>query len=88
MVARKKQGALTDAEKPVVKALLAKSWRNQDIQALVNIGREATVNSARITEIKKDCAIVAASDEEVEFFRIKKNSYDPRRALIYSIMSV
>jgi len=28
MVARNKQGALTDAEKPIVKALLAKGWRN------------------------------------------------------------
>ncbi len=74
MVARNKNGALTDEEKPIVKALLAKGWRNQDIQALVNIGREATINSARI-------AIIAASDEEVEFFKIKKNSYDPRTGL-------
>lgn len=81
MVARNKNGALTDEEKPIVKALLAKGWRNQDIQALVNIGREATINSARITETKKDAAIIAASDEEVEFFKIKKNSYDPRTGL-------
>lgn len=81
MVARNKNGALTDEEKPIVKALLAKGWRNQDIQALVNIGREATINSARITETKKDAAIIAASDEEVEFFKIEKNSYDPRTGL-------
>lgn len=81
MVARNKNGALTDEEKPIVKALLAKGWRNQDIQALVNIGREATINSARITETKKDAAIIAASVEEVEFFKIKKNSYDPRTGL-------
>lgn len=68
MVARNKQGALTNEEKPIVKALLAKGWRNQDIQALVNIGREATINGARITGVKQDAAIVAASDEEVEFF--------------------
>ena len=49
MVARKKQGGLTEEEKPIVKALLAKGWRNQDIQALVNTGREATINSGRIT---------------------------------------
>lgn len=81
MVARNKQGALTDAEKPIVKALLAKGWRNQDIQALVNIGREATINSARITGVKQDATIAAASDEEVAFFQIKKNSYDLKTGL-------
>ncbi len=81
MVARKRQGGLTEEEKPVVKALLAKGWRNQDIQALVNIGREATVNSARITGVKQDAAIVTASDEEVEYFQIKKGSYDPKTGL-------
>ena len=49
MVARNKEGALTDEEKSIVKALLAKGWRNQDIQALVNVGRAATINSARIS---------------------------------------
>jgi hypothetical protein len=81
MVARNKQGALTGEERPIVKALLAKGWRNQDIQALVNIGREATINGARITGVKQDATIVAASDEEVEFFRIRKDSYDPRTGL-------
>lgn len=81
MVARNKQGALTDAEKPIVKALLAKGWRNQDIQALVNIGRQATINSGRITEAKKDTGIVAASDEEVAFFQIRKSSYDLKTGL-------
>ncbi|MGA1808510.1 DUF3644 domain-containing protein [Sphingobium sp. WW5] len=81
MVARKKQGALTDTEKPIVKALLAKGWRNQDIQALVNVGREATINSARITEAKNDPAIIAANDEELEFYKIKKDSYDTKTGL-------
>lgn len=81
MVRRNKQGALTDDEKPIVKALLAKGWRNQDIQALVNIGREATINSARITEAKNDPTVAAASDEQVEFYQIKKNSYDPQTGL-------
>lgn len=81
MVARKKQGGLTEKEKPIVKALLAKGWRNQDIQALVNTGREATINSARITGVKQDAAIVAASDEEIEFFKIKKASFDPKTGL-------
>jgi len=81
MVARKKQGGLTEEEKPIVKALLAKGWRNQDIQALVNTGREATINSGRITGVKQDAAIVAASDEEIEFFKIKKASFDPKTGL-------
>jgi len=81
MVARNKEGALTDEEKPIVKALLAKGWRNQDIQALLNIGREATINSGRITEAKKDATIVAATDDEVEFFKIRKDSYDPKTGL-------
>lgn len=81
MVARKKQGGLTEEEKPIVKALLAKGWRNQDIQALVNTGREATINSGRITGAKQDAAIVAASDEEIEFFKIKKASFDPKTGL-------
>lgn len=81
MVTRNKKGALTDAEKPIVKALLAKGWRNQDIQALVNIGREATINSARVTDVKQDATIVAASDEELDFFHIKKKSYDLKTGL-------
>lgn len=81
MVGRKREGALTAEEKPVVKALVAKGWRNQDIQALVNIGREATINSARITEAKNDAAVAAASDEEVEFYQIRKDAYDPKTGL-------
>lgn len=80
-IARSKQGALKNDEKPIVKALLSKGWRNQDIQALVNIGRDATINSARITETKKDDRIVSASDDEVEFFQIKKKSYDHKTGL-------
>lgn len=81
MVTRNKQGSLTELEKRVIKALLSKGWRNQDIQALVNIGREATINSARITEVKNLATITVASDDEVEFFEIKKKSYDPRTGL-------
>lgn len=81
MAGRKREGALTADEKPVVKALVAKGWRNQDIQALVNIGRDATINSARITEAKNDDAIDVAEDDEVEFFQIRKNSYDPKTGL-------
>ncbi len=34
--------------------LRPKGWRDQDIQALVNIDRPATGNSARITKMKKN----------------------------------
>ena len=81
MVLRKAQGALKNDEKRIVKALLAKGWRNQDIQALLNIGREATINSARITEVKVNAAQRVASDEEVAFFQIRKNSYDQKTGL-------
>ena len=81
MIERKREGALTKEEKKIVKALLGKGSRNQDIQALVNIGRPATINSARITEVKKDQNQKAASDTEVAFFEIKKSSFDPKTGL-------
>lgn len=81
MVGRKREGALSKDEKKIVKALLGKGWRNQDIQALLNIGRLATVNSARITEVKKDANQKPASDDEVAFFQIKRRSYDPKTGL-------
>lgn len=81
MVSRKREGALTKEEKRIVKALLLKGWRNQDIQALVNVGRSATINSARITGVKKDENQKAASDEEVAFFKTKKRSFDPQTGL-------
>jgi hypothetical protein len=81
MAERNREGALTADEKSIVKALLKNGWRNQDIQALVNVGRGATINSGRITETKKDGSIVTASDEEVEFFQIRKSSYDQKTGL-------
>jgi hypothetical protein len=78
---RKPEGRLTAPEAEVVKALLAKGWRNQDIQALVNVGRPATVNSARITEVKQKASIKPASAELVDFFIVKKQSFDPKTGL-------
>jgi hypothetical protein len=48
MAGRKREGALSKDEKKIVKALLGKGWRNQDIQALLNIGRGATVITQRV----------------------------------------
>ena len=78
---RNPEGALTEAEKPIVKALLAEGWRNQDIQALLNIGRDATINSGRITEVKQNDKIVPASAKDLEFFKAKKQAYDPKTGL-------
>lgn len=77
VVARQRDGALTAEEKRAVKALLAEGMRNQDIQDLVNRGRRATINSARITEVKHDDAQKAASEEDLELFKIKRKLYDP-----------
>lgn len=81
MAGRKREGTLSAEEKRIVKALLKKGWRNQDIQALVNILRAATINSARVTEVKKNDRQRAASDDEVEFYLLKKKSYDQRTGL-------
>jgi hypothetical protein len=69
--------ALTDEEKRVVKALLINGMRNQDIHALINYERSATVNFGRITGVGKNDSIAPASPEEVAFFRRKKHSFDP-----------
>lgn len=78
---KKKDVSLTDDEKRIVKALLTKGWRNQDIQALINTGRKATINSGRITGVKKNSDQEVASDDEVAFFQIRKRSYDPQTGL-------
>jgi hypothetical protein len=78
---RRKEGALTADEKRVVKALIARGWRLQDIQALVNHHRGATINSARLTEVKQDKHVTPASDDQVAFYQLKKRSYDPATGL-------
>lgn len=67
-IRRHKEGALSDEEKRVAKALLEEEWRNQDIVALFNVGREHSINSARITEVKQDDKQEIASKEDVEAF--------------------
>ncbi len=77
MAKRLKEGSLTKDEKRAVKAMLAEDMRNQDIQDLVNRGRNATINSARITEVKSDDSQEAATSDELELFKLKKTLYDP-----------
>ena len=76
MAIRRREGGLKGDEKRIVKALLAEGMRNQDIQALVNTGRSATINSARIAGVKKDGNIKPATADEVSFYKKKKQSYD------------
>lgn len=68
--------ALTSLEKSVIKALLNDGWRNQDIHALVNTGRAASVNFGRITTVKLDGGVLPASTAEVTAFRRKKLLFD------------
>lgn len=78
MSVKHKSGGLTPEERRIVKALLNKRWRNQDIQALINSGgRKTTVNSGRITGVKQDLAAEPASDAEVDAYVTRKQSYDP-----------
>jgi hypothetical protein len=81
MAILKKEGGLTANEKRVVKKLLERKWRNQDIQALINLGRKATVNSGRVTGVKHDPKQSQCSDAEVERFIRIKHSYDPKTGL-------
>lgn len=74
-------GALTVEEQQVAKRLLMDGWRNQDIQALVNHGRRATINSARITAVKKNNEILPATDQQLVRFKASKKSYDPKTGL-------
>ncbi len=73
----KKPTTLTDEEKRVAKALLADGMRNQDIHALINYERPATVNFGRIAGVKSNNKISPASPEEVAFYKRKKQSFDP-----------
>jgi hypothetical protein len=72
MAVRSREGGLKAEEKRIVKALLADGMRNQDIQALINTGRGATINSARITGVKNDTTIKPANAEEVSYYKKRK----------------
>lgn len=78
---KKPQGTLTSDERRIVKALLSEGWRNQDIQNLVNVGRQTTINSGRITEVKQNDSQEKASNDELAFYLKKKRSFDFRTGL-------
>lgn len=81
MVQKKKEGALTLEEKRIVKGLLVQNWRNQDIQAWINGGRNGTVNGARISAVKKDANQQAATPEELDYWLKWKRATDPQTGL-------
>jgi len=76
-----KGGSLTAAEKKIVKALIAKGWRNQDIHVWINVGRATTVNFGRIAGVKADAGQALASQEEVDQFILHRQSYDTQTGL-------
>ena len=76
MTNKPSKSTLTANEKAVIKALLNDGWRNQDVQALINVGRAASINFGRISAIKKSATIEPASKLQVENFRHKKVLFD------------
>jgi hypothetical protein len=76
MAKKPSKSTLTPIEKSVIKALLNEGWRNQDIHALINTGRSASVNFGRIAGIKTDGTIVPAMKQQVDAFRHKKLLFD------------
>jgi hypothetical protein len=87
MNSRKREGGLTGEEKRIVKALLSTGARNQDIQALVNTGRGATINGARITGVKKDQSIRPARRRRFCSTKGENNHMTGKLALVYMTMS-
>lgn len=78
---RKAAVGLNDFERKIVKRLINDGFRNQDIQAQINLGRAATINFGRISGIKKDKNQSLASDDELARFRADKLLYDSRTGL-------
>lgn len=76
-----KTGSLTKQEKEIAKRLLLDGWSNQDVHAFINMGRPSTVNFARISSVKTDKTQSAASIEELAFFEIFKDAFDPKTRL-------
>lgn len=76
-----KGASLTAQEKRIVKALLNKGWKNQDVNAWINAGRHATVNFGRISGVKQDPNQQPATDEEVAFFQLHRQAYDAQTGL-------
>lgn len=81
LASKKRGGALSPHEKKIVKALINRGERHQDIQYLINIGRKDTVNSARITEVKNNNRQKPATDKKLALFKLDKSLFDSRTQL-------
>ena len=81
MVKKNKNSSLTYEEKRVAKALILQQVPQQDIQYLLNFGRRKTINNGRISEISNNPDQEAASESEVEYFKLKKQHFDPKTGL-------
>ena len=72
---------LTDDERAIAKYLFDDGWSGQDILSALNIGRQYSINSGRLTAVKKDKTQLPCSDEEIgRFFRVKE-AFDLRTGL-------
>ena len=74
-------GALSSNEKSIAKRLLLDGRRAQDILALLNIGRDVTTNSGRISGLEKNANILPCEDEELGRFYREKQSFDLKTGL-------
>lgn len=75
------KGSLNSDEKRIVKLLVEEGWTNQDIQALINLERPATINFGRIAGVKKDLDQPKASRDELENYTRFKRSFDLKTGL-------
>lgn len=73
----KRPTTLTDEEKKIIKLLLNKGVRNQDIHALINYERKATINFGRISGVRQNKDINPATEDELRHFKKRKISFDP-----------
>jgi len=81
VVKKNKNSSLTYEEKRVAKALILQQVPQQDIQYLLNFGRRKTINNGRISEISSNLDQEAATGSEVEYFKLKKQHFDPQTGL-------
>lgn len=76
-----RSGRLNEIERRIVKYLLNQGWRNQDILALINSERPATVNPGRVAETKKNIGQPAAIKSEFDRYLRFKRSFDLKTGL-------
>lgn len=74
-------GSLNQAEKKIAKYLTEKGWTNQNIQALINLERPATINFSRVSKVKGDNSIQPCTRAEFEAYHKFKRSFDLKTGL-------